>query len=325
MKMTVIGLVQALAAALFLAVGAQQKNPELMRAERSGAALRMVLRVLDDDKKPVPNAKVNVLMGMNFRERSYHIKGLTDAAGVFVVEGNTTGNEVEINVKKEGYYKSAKKLCLIKHGEEFEVKKGRWQPWGMEMPVSLRKIVDPIDHLVIEKKNYVIPATNAWFGFDMQIGDWVAPHGKGKETDFSICLRWDGKPLYYSKCSEIDVRFDASKMAGFYAWTNVVGSIFVGVYHADTNQQYAATTWLSTSLKNGEISSAGFPEYGSLVTRSRCVFDENRNLVGANYGIIKGILVEGGWDGKALMWIRYFFNPTPNDTNLEPTMRSPSE
>lgn len=179
MKMMMIGIMQALAAALFLAVGAQQKNPELMRAERSGAALRMVLRVLDDDKKPVPNAKVNVLMGMNFRERSYYIKGLTDAAGVFVVEGNTTGNEVEINVKKEGYYKSAKKLCLIKHGEEFEVKKGRWQPWGMEMPVSLRKIVDPIDHLVIEKKTMSSPRQMRGLGLTCRSA--TGSHRMGRE------------------------------------------------------------------------------------------------------------------------------------------------
>ncbi len=41
------------------------------------------------------------------------------------------------------------------------------------------------------------------------------------------------------------MRFDEAKMAGFYAWTNVVGSVFGGVYHADTNQQYGATTCVS--------------------------------------------------------------------------------
>lgn len=35
-------------------------------------------------------------------------------------------------------------------------------------------------------------------------------------------------------------------------------------------------------------------------------------------GNILNITVEAGWAGEVMMMIRYYFNPTPNDTNLEP-------
>ena len=38
----------------------------------------------------------------------------------------------------------------------------------------------------------------------------------------------------------------------------------------------------------------------------------------ANYGFVRAIMIEGGYNGKAEMFVNYRFNPTPNDTNLEP-------
>ena len=29
----------------------------------------------------------------------------------------------------------------------------------------------------------------------------------------------------------------------------------------------------------------------------------------------KNVTVEAGWDGEVKMMLRYYFNPTPNDTN----------
>ena len=34
--------------------------------------------------------------------------------------------------------------------------------------------------------------------------------------------------------------------------------------------------------------------------------------------LIKNVTVEAGWASEVKMMIRYYFNPTPNDTNLEP-------
>jgi hypothetical protein len=52
--------------------------------------------------------------------------------------------------------------------------------------------------------------------------------------------------------------------------------------------------------------------------RSRCRIDEKDNVVEANYGVIRAMLIEGGYNGKAELFMNYRFNPIPNDTNLEP-------
>ena len=77
----------------------------------------------------VSNANVKVLMGMNFRENAYFVNGITGAKGQFVIEGKTTGNEIEISVTKDGYYNASKKLCLIKMGSEYAMLSGNHGAW----------------------------------------------------------------------------------------------------------------------------------------------------------------------------------------------------
>jgi len=108
-------------------------SPDFERAHIRGAKTRIVLKAVDDVGNPVAGASIHVLMGMNYRLKSYDIDGVTDTNDVFVVEGKTTGNEIEITAKKDGYYRPSKKrLCFIAMGNEYEVKDGKWQPWGME-------------------------------------------------------------------------------------------------------------------------------------------------------------------------------------------------
>ena len=141
MKKLVICLVAATASML---VVAHKKAPDYLKARRDGVNLRMILSAVDDYGSAVSNASVKVLMGMNFREKAYYINGTTDADGRFVIEGRTTGNEIEIDVVREGYYRGHKKLCLITMGNEYEVKNGRWQPWGMKVNIPMRKVKNPV-------------------------------------------------------------------------------------------------------------------------------------------------------------------------------------
>jgi len=286
------------------------------KARRSGAQVQMRLCISNDMGVPVPNASVHVLMGMNFRELSYDIDGKADTNGIFVIEGKTTGNEVVIEVTKDGYYKSSQKFCFIKMGSEYEVKEGRWQPWGMSVPITLREIRAPVQ-LVVQKEIYRIPSTNTLMGFDMALKDWVAPNGKGKHADFEVFLTWDGKPLYYTQHTQLDILFP-EKHAGYYVFENIKGSRFGGPYMADTNSTFQTDFSCMSSFENGEPRFRGLDIGRSLIVRSRCKVDNEGRLVSANYSTIKNVTVEAGWAGEVKMMLRYYFNPTPNDTNLEP-------
>lgn len=314
MKKTIVAL--TVGVTVVISAFAHKKDPDYLKARRDGGNLRMILSAVDDYGSAVSNASVKVLMGMNFRENAYYINGTTDADGRFVIEGRTTGNEIEIDVVREGYYRGHKKLCLITMGNEYEVRNGRWQPWGMKVDVPMRMIKNPVS-LIKKKEGVVVPETNTWVGFDMKLEDWVGHGGNGLVTDFEVKLQWDGKPVVSSEFAKLDLRF-VGKGAGFYMANTIPGSAFSGVYNASTNEVYHNEFVCSTIRDNGTITTVEIPSGKFLVMRSRCRTDEKDNVVEANYGVIRAMLIEGGYNGKAELFMNYRFNPTPNDTNLEP-------
>jgi len=97
-----------------LPLNAAKKDPMY----RNGALTNMVLHVADDDGMPVADAHVRVFLGMNFRPKGRWIGGATDTNGVFVVEGKTCGDEIEICLAKVGYYGAKVKYSYAKMGAE---------------------------------------------------------------------------------------------------------------------------------------------------------------------------------------------------------------
>ena len=295
---------------------AHKKDPEYLKARRNGGELRMIVSVVDDDGNAVSNANVKVLMGMNFRENAYFVNGITGAKGQFVIEGKTTGNEIEISVTKDGYYNASKKLCLIKMGSEYEVRNGKWQPWGMVVELPMRKVVKPVKLLALHD-GIQIPATNTWIGFDMKKKDWVVSGRGGEIPDFEVMVQWDGRPMMALEFAQMDIRF-VGKGAGFYFTDKTIGSAFTGVYKADTNNTFQTEFTCRAIRKDGMFFDSGVPKGKLMVVRSRCKLDDKGNILEANYSTIRTLFIEGGWNGKAQAIVNYQFNPTPNDTNLEP-------
>ena len=295
---------------------AHKKDPEYLKARRNGGELRMIVSAVDDDGNAVSNATVHVLMGMNFREKAYFINGITDYQGQFVIEGKTTGNEIEIVVTKDGYYRGRKRLCLIAMGNEFDVKDGRWQPWGMKAQIPMREVRNPVS-LIKKKGGVSVPRTDVWIGFDMKQEDWVGYGGVGRTPDFEVKIQWDGKPVVSSELARMELRF-VGDGAGFYMADTTSNSAFSGIYNAATNEVYKKEFTCSTTRRNGTVSTEEIPSGKLMVVRSRCRLDDKGDVVEANYGFIRAVLIEGGYDGKASAFMNYRFNPTPNDTNLEP-------
>ncbi len=309
-------LIMIMASASSLVLFAHKTDPDYLKARRSGGDACIVLSIIGDDGLPVSNATVRVLMGMNFRERAYYINGATGVDGKFVVEGKTTGNEIEIDVTKDGYYQTSEKLCFISMGHEYDVKDGRWQPWGMELQLRLRAIRNPIP-LVGDVNGYYVPETNKWIGFDMKQADWVFSGHNGSRPDFEVFLEWDGRPSRDSQLLKLHFRTE-EPMGGFYYADSVKESRFHGVYSASTNEVLQRAFTCKTTLKDGRVAKEGLPRSKLLVLRSRCVCDQEGALESSNYSAINWIAVEGTRKGWGEMLFSYYFNPIPNDTNLEP-------
>ena len=61
---------------------------------------------------------------------------------------------------------------------------GRWQPWNPTVEVVLQKIGIQVPMYVRHMRDIKVPAEAKPCGFDLIVGDWVAPYGKGVTADF---------------------------------------------------------------------------------------------------------------------------------------------
>ena len=293
---------------------ARKKSPEFEAALVRGAQMRMILRVHDDDGLPVKSAKVRTIVENLYT--IYNICGETDTNGTCVVEGLATGNRIEIFIEKDGYYRTHRQYCFITMGAEREVKDGKWQPYGAEERLELRKIQNPVD-LVTFNGFMDVPATNLWIGLDLAKKDFVKPFGMGSVSDLELKAEWDGLPAYKSRFCRVDFRFPAIFSDGYYS-RNVEESSYPYIYEADSHAKFDVKKF-SVVDRNGNpyTTAIPFPVKSSLIVRCRPVVGEDDKLESVNYGDIRRLEVGPSRRGKVLLRLSYVFNPTPNDTNLE--------
>ena len=296
---------------------ALRKAPAYLDARRYGALARMQIHIVDDLGGNVPDAEVKVFMGMNFRPKGHYLRGVTDTNGIYVAEGKTCGDEIVIDVAKQGYYSSVKKLCFAQMGAERDVKNGKWQPYDEIKNIILRRIVKPMNLIAFDKV-IDVAQTNVWLGFDMEKMDFVKQIGNGNNVDFEIKAEWDGLPAWESKSCRADIRFLGDGTGGCYV-KNVPESTFPYAYCAQTDTLYAERH-VRVVDRNGDPHSTKIPFVtdSALVTRTRCVTDEDGRIKAANYGCITRFEVGPSRRGVVLVRLAYVYNPTPNDTNLEP-------
>ncbi len=147
--------------------------------------LKMTFHVVDDERKPVEGAKVG--FGGAGRPKNAgtegaaaRVDGLTDARGIFtgevaVWDATSSGYEVS----KPGHYTAW--ASFYAHPPV----RGKWQPWNPTIEVMLKRIRNPVP-MYAKRIVGEVPAKDTDVGFDLIIGDWVAPYGKGKLADMTF-------------------------------------------------------------------------------------------------------------------------------------------
>ena len=294
-----------------------KKDSSYRNARRNGALTKIELRVVDDSDAPVPNANVKALLGMNFREKGTWMEGRTDTNGVYVVSGKTCGDEIAILLNKNGYYDTNVTYCYVEMGAEHEVKDGKWQPYGAEKKIVLRKIINPMSGSI--KGRFVhTKSLNEWIGYDMEIQDFVAPFGSGKDADFEVSIDWNG--VWYPGYKGMGVRLRFTEpYAGYYSCVVDEHSDFKGPYKADPNKDYQKeASFYEEKTVDRQFVRQRFDMSKCWVVRSRCKVDSEGRLIKANYSIVHRVGYSGSADRTGGFRVIGAFNPTPNDTNLEP-------
>lgn len=268
--------------------------------------------VSDEANKPVANAEVVAwfphIYGAGASPKGESVQVPTERNGRVVLKGKTAGS-VSFGARKEGYYETSGGKI------DFPGMHQRGEPLKAEREVVLKAIRNPIPMYARPFKEMKLPALNAPFGFDLEVGDWVAPHGAGRTADiiFEVSGRYAS---YRDHDLTLNVTFpnEGDGLVEFEGSPNV-GSQLRSGHLAPENGYRPGLTLRKKALyeqKSSEWLNESKPG-SNYYLRVRTVLDDDGKVVSANYGKIYGNI-------EFLDFVQaeaVYFNPTANDRNIE--------
>jgi hypothetical protein len=281
--------------------------------------LRITVHVTEENGAPIAGAQstfvfINTSVPGGDIQR---VNCVTNIDGYFVLDHSSLtgrlGTTGEL-IHKDGYYKSG-----VSAGPFFTAAEGKWQPWDQTYTTVLRKIGHQVP-LLVKRWASMNPSASSSSGYDLLVGDWVAPNGRGKVSDIEIQVNSvrDGgsndneisETVAFSKPD--DGFADATPPAEF------ANSTFKDIREAPEigyeRSHIAHHLW---SLAGKDTKSADTAkDHANLFFRIRSVRNDGK-IVSALYGRIKGGISVGVDKGQPSIGFTYYLNPTPNDRNLE--------
>lgn len=273
--------------------------------------LRFTVKVVDDKGDPVPNAHVGTSTFSHFEPGEGFGKDiwqgperqLTDKEGKVVFEYPSKTGEVGISVsQKPEFYASSWPNYKFK-----EVIDGRWNPENPTIDYVLKRKRNPIPlYAKSLKEGLLVPILGEKCGYDFQAGDWVAPHGKGQKVDifFKVTSKErDGEDFH----SSVEITFPNEKDGLiFFSQNPYQGSELTSDHNAPA-EGYKPSKLMRRFRENGQITNEMDTANGNYYLRLRTRVDKSGKIESANYAKVYG----------DFMYFIYYFNPNPNDLNLE--------
>ena len=257
----------------------------------------VTLKVVDETGQPVEGAKARVYYLM-----TNEIAGLTDTNGIFTASHNDGSENLGFQAEKKGYYP----FRIMYHmGRNYKPDK-----WNPTQTILLNRRINPIP-MYAKHIEGGPPVFNEPVGYDLVIGDGIAPHGKGLTTDVIFTGELNQKAK-----NDFDYKLTVSfpkqgdgiqefSVPSYYLHDH--GSELLSSQEAPTNgYQTQIIRTMSRHPGMGTKEDMNNPDR-NYYFRVRTVVDDQGNVVSAHYGKIYG----------DFMQFSYYFNPTPNDHNVE--------
>ena len=283
-------------------------------------SVKVICHVLSEDGNPVTNAvvkttterdRLNMSWTKPIKMKTWTVSSGKDGRAISYFTCHSGDFEVEVSA--DGFYPERLRDQHFAIEMNSSYSEYIFFEREKELSITLRRVINPVDMVVHRFPEKTFPRRSGKFGFDLERCDWTAPFGEGKVADvtfkYDLVVTNDGERCVGS------LSFNAS--GGAYKLKKHKSTSLVSVYEADSNATYRTEFPFSSycsykdSVNHGSVRVAGDDEY--LVFRTRIVKDDNGNIVSANYGKIYGAIRTVGFFGAKAI----YFNPTPNDTNLE--------
>jgi hypothetical protein len=275
------------------------------------------VKVVDDDGNPVENASARIAFRVGsspeHKGDTKRHEGLSDKNGVFTATGPSY-NQIYYGAQKEGYYETIGLECKYK---KISPTRLYWEPYNPELTVVLKKTIEPVP-MYARKKTLQMPELNKTIGYDLEIGDWVAPHGKGTKSDF-ICYATRRSASMQDFDTLVQITFsNAGDGIMEHSVNKKHGSCLISPQKAPLGNYKTEWKREKSARPNGQHINWDADESMNYLFRVRTQLDENGRIISANYGKIYGDIVTGGEVAEKL-WLHftYYYNPNPQSRSLE--------
>jgi hypothetical protein len=282
---------------------------ERQKAFAEGADAKVTLHVVDQSGNDVMNADVSINFCCHSNDKI--ILGKTDKTGCFTA-GGRLAEEIIYSVNKEGYYRTRTKFWIMDTYRRC-LQNGRWIPWNPTFEVTLKEIRKPIP-MIAKKFEFKLPEKAQTMGFDFLVGDWIPPHGKGITADMIYLYEEERKDR-----GNYDLKLSVAFLGtdnGCYVKSKDEFSAFISDHEARLDNYSSNMMWRIYRKDGQYVTRERLTKSDYLVFRTRSRCDEKGNVIAAQYGKIYGPL-EGPDGLDRMVSFIYYFNPTPNDRNLE--------
>jgi hypothetical protein len=294
----------------------ERHSEDVIKAEQDGALGAITLKVVDQTGHVVSNATVQGGF-YNHGKSGYGFKKTVGANGLVELKNRCVG-DMHFTIEKDGYYKTSYTYRFLKAWHDC-AKNGRWIPWNPTVEVILKRKVNPVA-MYCKKVTVNIPEKEKDFGFDCMARDLVRPHGNGRIADFY---------LNYSLVYDTNNVWNATNHLTFTFGPHDGGVIMQADATSQMRTLYSAPdggytnqiTFFLKSIDQMHQTKKVFEGGEYIIFRSRSEIDRQGNVTNAYFGKILGRSFwygeksKDGVGGRVIF--SYYFNPTPNDRNLE--------
>ena len=269
--------------------------------------------MVDDEGRPISGARAGIGIGV---VTSVGVEGKSDAQGIFV--GQVTGwGGLGYGADKPGYYDFHAGLDVrnVRRGPLY-----RWEPWNPTVIATLRPILNPVP-MYVRYVGMKIPSLMTKYGFDLEMGDYVGPHGRGAKPDVYFTIKYwmerDGEKEIPITSLKIEFPNEGDGILGHLEDTSggAKGSNFKLPRFAPESGYQG--TWIEVYGGVGPKATWQRNTMQNYIFRVRTRLDENGQVKSALYGKIRGYFTyQYRPDQSSDLFFTYYLNPD-GTRNLE--------
>jgi hypothetical protein len=239
--------------------------------------------------------------------------GLTNEDGIVVLD-ISSGSTLHVHVSKDGYYATSGELWTggVHKGTTGNLV-AREVPDGFI--ITLKPVINPVAMKVTRFRGRA-PAIGKPLGFDLNAGDWIAPHGRGRTADLLFQFHdWVATPDAFTGTMKIAFPHEGDGIQSFQAarpYSTEFGSNLAPPHQAPVDGYLPSISHTISQSAHGEFQTYRKSQRNYLL-RTRTLRDRRGVIRQACYGWIEGeIEFDPRDEGSPQLSFTAYFNPDPN-------------